>query len=175
MLCRQWRTRWCALRASGCMLLLCFHRCIYCRGTFLHPPFTRDQCFADVSIAHVFHPLCRRRIPLGLCNSWAPLRPHPWILHRFSQLLRMDIRSRLDRVHSFKRGSADVRRFSSRPRHRAMACLYCFRAHNLVLLRACHFWQPGTAILESGWTVPDYCRRNCDHHRGRSDAQGARS
>ena len=155
------------------MLLLYFHCCIYCRGTLIHPAFAYDQFFADISVAHVFHPLRRRRISLGLCNSWPPLRPHPWILHWLSQLLRMDIRSRLGRIHSFKRGSADVRRFSSRPGHPAMARLCCFRAHNLVLLRACHFWQPGTAILEPGWTVPNYCGRNRDHHRSRSDAQGA--
>ena len=124
-------------------------------------------------VAHIFHPLRRRRIPLGLCNSGPPLWPHPWILHRLSQLLRMDIRSRLGRIHSFQRGSADVRRLSSRPGHPAMARLCCFRAHHLVLLRACHFWQPRTAILESGWTVPHYCGWNCDHHRRRSNAQGA--
>ena len=124
-------------------------------------------------VAHVFHPLGRRRIPLGLCNSWPPLWPHPWILHRLSQLLRMDIRSRLGRVHSCECGSADVRRLSSRPGHPAMARLCCFRAHHLVVLRACRFWQPLTAVLESGWTVPDHCGWNRDYHRSRSDAQGA--
>ena len=128
---------------------------------------------ADISLAHVFHPLRRRCVPLGLCNSWPPLRPHAWILHRLSQLLRMDIRSRLGRVHSFKRGSADVRHFPSRSGHPAMARLCCFRPHNLVLLRAGHFWQPGPAILEPDWTVSDHCGWNRDHHRSRSDAQGA--
>ena len=155
------------------MLLLCFHRCIYCRGMSIHPACAHNHCFADNPVAHVFHPLRRRRIPLGFCYSWSPLWPHPWILHRLSQLLRMDIRSRLRRIHSFKRGSPDVRHFPSRPGHPAMARLCCVRAHNLVVLRTCHFWQSGTAILKSDWTHPHYCGRNRHHHRRRSHAQGA--
>ena len=124
-------------------------------------------------VAHVFHPLRRRRIPLGLCNAWSPIWPHARLLHRLSQFLRMDIRSRLSRLHSIQRGSADVRRFPSRSGHPAMARLCCFRAHHLVLLRACHFRQPSTPIPESGWIVPDYRGWNRDHHRRRSDAQGA--
>lgn len=122
------------------MLLLCFYRCIYCRGTSIHPAFIRTGYLADSPVAHLFHSLRRRRLPLGLCDARPPLRPRPWVLHRLPELLRLDFRSRLYRVYSIKRSSADVRRLPPGPDHQAMARLRCLHPNNLVLLRACRFW-----------------------------------
>ena len=123
--------------------------------------------------AHLFHPIRWRRLPLGLCDSRPPLWPRPWILHRLSQLLRLDIRPRLHRIHPLKRSGTDVRRLPSRLDHRAMARLRCFHPHNLVLLRDCYFREPIAAIVEPDWVVSCYCWWRRDHHRSRSDAEGA--
>lgn len=85
----------------------------------------------------------------------------------------MGIRSRLCCVHPLKCGGTDVLCIPPRPDHRAVARLRRFHHHNMVLLRACHFREPGTAILK-----PDRIDSRCwwwyrDHHRSRSDAEGA--
>ena len=155
------------------MLLLWFHRCIYRRGTSINPASVHTGQLAYYIVAHLFHPLRWRRLPLGLCDPWPPLRPRPWILHRLPQLLRLDIRSRLYRFHSLKRSGADVRRFPPGPDHQAMARLRRLHSNNLVLLRACHFWEPITAIVEPDWVVSCNCWRNRNHYRSRCHAQGA--
>ena len=155
------------------MLLLCFYRCIYCRGTSINPASIRTSHLADSPVAHLFHSLRWRRLPLGLCDARPPLRPRPWILHRLPQLLWLDIRSRLYRVHSLKCGGADVRRFPPRPDHQAMARLCCLHSNNLVLLRACRFRKPFTAIVEPDWIVSCNCWWSCDHHYSRCHAEGA--
>lgn len=125
------------------------------------------------SIAHLFHSLRRRCLPLGLCNSRPPLWPHPWILHRLAQFLRLGVRSCLCRVHPIKRGGTDVCRIPPRLGHRAVARLCRFHHHNMVLLRAGHFREPGIAILEPDRIDSCCWRWHRDHHRGRSDAEGA--
>lgn len=54
-----------------------------------------------------------------------------------------------------------------------MARLRRFHNHNMVLLRACHLREPSTAILEPGWIDSRHRWWHRDHHRGRSDAEGA--
>lgn len=134
---------------------------------------THTESLADTSVAHLLHSLRRRCLPLGLRDPWAPLRPRPWLLHRLPQLLRLDIRSRFHRVHPIKRSSADVRRIPSRPGHQAMARLRRFYPDNLVLLRACGVWKSPIAGVESDRVVSRHRWWNCDHHRSRSDAEGA--
>ena len=93
------------------------------------------EYLADSLVAHILHPFRWWCLPLGLCDSRPPIWSPPRLLHRLPQLLWLDIRSRLHRVHPLKCGGANVRRLPSGPGHPAMACLCCFRPHYLVLLR----------------------------------------
>lgn len=127
--------------------------------------------FVDTLTAHIVHPIRRRCLPLGLRDPWTPLRPRPRLLHRLSQFLRLDIRSRLHRVHSFECSCANVRSLPPRPCHQAMARLRRFHSHHLVLLRTCSIWEPLIAGAESDRIISGYSRWNYNHHRSRSDAE----
>ena len=125
----------------------------------------------DSMSAHIIHSLRRRRLPLGLSDPRPPLRPRPRLLHRLPQLLRMDIWSRLHRVHPIQRSGANVRSLPPGPYHQAMARLRRLHSNHLVLLCACGVWKPFVASIEPDWVVPRNCWRTDNHHRGCSDAE----
>lgn len=129
------------------------------------------ESLADLLLAHLLHPLRRWSLPLGLCDPRAPLWPRPRLLHRLPQLLRLDIRPRIHRLHPVQRSGANVRSLPPSPRHTTLARLCRFHHHHLVLLRACSVWESIIATVESDWIVPGYCWWTCNHHRSRSDAQ----
>lgn len=115
--------------------------------------------------AHIKHSLRRRRLPLGLPNPWTTLRPHPWLLHWLSQLLRLGLRPRLHRLHPRQRLCTNVRPIPSRPHHQAMARLHRLSAHHLVLLRCSHLRQQTPSRAEQHWIVFD-CWWGAYHDRG---------
>lgn len=157
------------------LLVACFYYGFIAASIAEVRPFTIfwmfDQLFADVPVAHLIHTLRRRRLPLGFRDPRPPLRPRPRILHRLSQLLWLDIRSRLHRIYPLKRSGANVRRVPSRSRHPAMARLRRFHPNHLVLLRARGIREPITASVKSNRVVPCYLWWNYNHHRSRSDAE----
>ena len=156
------------------MLLLRLHCRINSRGTIYSSLLlTYTECIAHVSTAHLLHPLRRRRLPLGFRDAGPPLWPRPRLLHRFPQLLWLDIRLGIHRLHPVKRGRADVCRIPPRPRHQAVARLRRFRPHNLVLLRPRSIWEPSTTSLEPDRVIPSHRWGTYNHHRSRSHAQSA--
>ena len=98
--------------------------------------------------AHLIHSLSRRSISLGLGDPRSKIWPQHWLLHRLPQLLRMDFRSRLDRLHSRQCRRTNVRRLPPRPYHPTVARIRCICAHYMAVRRHCYLCESPAANTE---------------------------